>query len=257
MKKINLDPSKNLKKHFQTIYQLQAREYDLLVTREDHQKNLIHTIEKICAQNLKTPLHAASAIEVGAGTGRITAALLPCIHFIHAFDASEAMLEVAKEKLENLRHRNWKLGIADNESLPVESHAYHLSLAGWTFGHLTEWYPQEWKQKLAQVLSEFTRVLKPGGLALIIETLGTGRQVPRAPTPLLDEYYSILERQYQFNREEIRTDYHFESLEEAIRLTRFFFGNKIAQSIQKKGSPDIPEWTGIWWKLTDITKKAV
>ena len=46
----------------------------------------------------------------------------------------------------------------------------------------------------------------------------------------------------------IRTDYRFESLVEAETLTRFFFGDGLADQVVEKNWRILPEWTGIWWK---------
>jgi hypothetical protein len=45
----------------------------------------------------------------------------------------------------------------------------------------------------------------------------------------------------------IRTDYEFASVEEAVTLTRFFFGDELALQVQTANSPIVPECTGLWW----------
>ncbi len=45
----------------------------------------------------------------------------------------------------------------------------------------------------------------------------------------------------------IRTDYRFSSLAEAEALTRFFFGEALAQKVVQEGWITVPECTGIWW----------
>ena len=81
-----------------------------------------------------------------------------------------------------------------------------------------------------------------------METLGTGRESPLPPTPGLADYYAHLENQRGFSGTWIRTDYLFDSLEEAIDLVRFFFGETLANQVNVSQSPLVPECTGIWWK---------
>lgn len=45
----------------------------------------------------------------------------------------------------------------------------------------------------------------------------------------------------------IRTDYRFESLDEAERLTRFFFGGALADEVVRRKWITLPECTGLWW----------
>ena len=48
-----------------------------------------------------------------------------------------------------------------------------------------------------------------------------------------------------FSRVRIRTGYRFESLAED--LTRFFFGDALADRVAREGLVILPECTGIWW----------
>jgi hypothetical protein len=45
----------------------------------------------------------------------------------------------------------------------------------------------------------------------------------------------------------VRSDYHFQSLDEALHLSRFFFGEELAQQVAHNKSTFLPECTGIWW----------
>ena len=42
--------------------------------------------------------------------------------------------------------------------------------------------------------------------------------------------------------------YEQSSVEEAADLTRFFFGDEMADDVLAKGDPIVPECTGIWWR---------
>jgi len=50
-----------------------------------------------------------------------------------------------------------------------------------------------------------------------------------------------------FSRVRIRTDYRFASLPEAEDLTRFFFGDGLADRVADEALVVLPECTGIWW----------
>ncbi|HEX2989536.1 MAG TPA: hypothetical protein VHO49_02600, partial [Anaerolineales bacterium] len=51
-----------------------------------------------------------------------------------------------------------------------------------------------------------------------------------------------------FDSKWIRTDYRFESLDEAIELAGFFFGEELAEQVRANGSVILPECTGVWWR---------
>jgi hypothetical protein len=98
------------------------------------------------------------------------------------------------------------------------------------------------------VLEEMHRLAAPGGALIIMETLGTGSLTPAPPTEALGHYYAWLENDWGFSRQEIRTDYQFASVEEAVAKTKFFFGPELAQRIRQNGWSRLPEWTGVWGK---------
>ena len=109
------------------------------------------------------------------------------------------------------------------------------------------WYPDTWRREIASVLGQMQRVLRPGGTAIVVETLGTGRETPQPPNAGLAAYYAYLEQERGFSSTWIRTDYRFQSLAEAVQLTRFFFGDELAARVEREGLICLPECTGIWW----------
>jgi hypothetical protein len=52
---------------------------------------------------------------------------------------------------------------------------------------------------------------------------------------------------YGFSHKWIRTDYEFESVEQAVELTRFFFGEQLADDVHAQKLTRVPECAGIWW----------
>jgi len=72
------------------IYQFHPEQYDALVRAEDKDGNLLRAIRGIVR------LAGADVVELGAGTGRVTALLAPAVGTIRAFDIAAPMVEVAR-----------------------------------------------------------------------------------------------------------------------------------------------------------------
>jgi ubiquinone/menaquinone biosynthesis C-methylase UbiE len=227
---------------FEEIYAQHADQYDALISQEDYEGHLLPTLNSI------HPLEDADVIEFGAGTGRLTCLLAPVVRHIGAYDASAHMLSVAEANLRRLGVSNWRLTVADNRALPAETASADVTIEGWSFGHFPAWYPETWRDEIGKALAEMQRVLRPGGTAILIETMTTGSASPRPPTPALAEYYAWLEGEQGFSAKAIRTDYRFVSLDEAETLTRFFFGDALADRVRREKLVILPECTGIWWR---------
>jgi len=227
---------------FHHIYAEQAAAYDDMVACEDYQGNLWAALRGV------RPLDGLDVIEMGAGTGRLTLFLAPFVHRLTAFDLSPHMLSVTNDKISTAGLTNVITAAADNVALPVRSGVADVSIAGWSFGHACGWYPETWLTVIENMVSEMQRVLKPGGTAIIFETLGTGTDSPGAPTQALHSYYHFLEASWGFTRTVIQTDYRFESPEIAAERTRFFFGDALADRMLAEKMTILPEFTGMWHK---------
>lgn len=220
------------------IYQTQPERYDRLVASEDHQGNLARALA-----GLVEPSDAV-VVDLGTGTGRL-ARLLQGERRIVASDRSLAMLKVGRmQGLAESAEIEWVA--ADNRQVPLPNASADVVLAGWTLGHSVSWYGEDWPAEIGRALDEMIRVARRHGLLVIIETLGTGTESPRAPTRGLADYYRWLEEVHGFKRRWLRTDYRFESPEEAVSLTRFFFGDELAGRVAGGGGTIVPECTGLW-----------
>ena len=167
---------------------------------------------------------------------------------IYSFDMHLPMLRVASRMLEESGMENWSFTAADNRAMPLRHTIADVAIEGWSFAHVMGWYPDSWQQQTDKMLSEMARLLKPGGTMILIETMGTGQREPSPPADHLATLYRYWEEQHNFQYRWIRTDYQFESVEEADVLIRFFFGDAMAD-VQVAGQNIIvPECTGIWWK---------
>lgn len=228
--------------HFKQIYTSQAEMYDALVSQEDYQQNLLPALSKIY------PLRGAEIVEFGAGTGRLTLLLAPLVKSIRAFDESAHMLEMLNAKLTKAGITNCEVAVADNRKLPIADESADIAMEGWSFGHFCGWYHEHWRQEIEKALDEMQRLLRPGGAAILLETLGTGRETPQPPTPELADFYRWLQTEKGFEHSWIRTDYRFTSLTQAEQLTRFFFGSELADTVVANNLVILPECTGLWWR---------
>ena len=225
---------------YRQIYRERADEYERLVSREDYQGNIPATLQRIVA------LEGADVVELAAGTGRLTRLMVPLVRTIAAFDAESHMLDLARKILESMAKDNWSLKTGDFRKLSVPDNTADIVIEGWGLGHLVIWNWQRWEEELDLALSEMKRVARTGGTLLILETLGTGAEAPEPPTRELSLLYGRLENHFGFHRECIRTDFRFKSLDEAVRLIGFFFGEQLAARTHSLNRRIVPECTGIW-----------
>lgn len=238
-----IDPD-HINPDYRLIYRSEAERYDRLVRREDFMGNLLPAIASIQSPDDRVLL------ELGAGTGRLTRLLAPHAATITAVDLSAHMLAYAQTSLETSGLANCWLVQADNRRLPIIDQSFDFAIAGWSLGHLIGWHPGDWPQQIRKALKEINRSLRPAGVILIIETLGTGRSAPEPPNDSLAAYYAFLEEENGFIRTWLRTDYKFRSAAEAYELTNFFFGAELARELATKKQVILPECTGIWFKRT-------
>ncbi|MEM9457292.1 MAG: methyltransferase domain-containing protein [Myxococcota bacterium] len=227
--------------HFARIYQHQAEDYDQLVDKEDHEHNLRQRLLDLLAPG---DWQEREVVELGAGTGRLTRLLSPLVGRLRAFDASAAMLEVARRR-HDPRADHVEFAIAAHHQIPLDDAVADVAIEGWSFGHLAEGLPpSQGADAVRRAMDEMTRLVRPGGMLVLIETLGTGQTTPAPPAPFLDRLYQDLEHQ-GFARQWCRTDYAFASLPQARRLITFFFGASMVEHLDPQ-TLILPECTGIW-----------
>jgi ubiquinone/menaquinone biosynthesis C-methylase UbiE len=225
------------------IYQTDGDRYEALIAREDHQGNIIKALEEVVNPD------GQDILDLGAGTGRLAVMLAPRARSVQAFDTAEEMLRVCRQKLEGTGLSNWKVEVADHRQLPVEDSSADLVVSGWSVAYLHVWNPDTWRAELEQWMGEMKRVLRRGGHIVLFESLGTGNEEPME-LEHLKEYYPWLD-EAGFQKKWIRTDYMFESIQEAEELSRFFFGDELGDQVKKNDWVILPECTGVWWKRMD------
>jgi len=221
------------------IYQTDADRYEALISREDYQGNIMRVLDEIVNAD------GLDVFDLGAGTGRLTLMLAPNVKSIRAFDASDEMLRVCRERLVAGGFSNWQVDVADHRQLPVDDRSADLVVSGWSVAYLYSWHPETWRAELEKWLGEMKRVLRPGSFIVLYESLGTGNESP-IQLEHLREYYPWLD-EAGFQNKWIRTDYQFESIVEAEELSRFFFGDELGDKVKQNQWVILPECTGVWW----------
>jgi ubiquinone/menaquinone biosynthesis C-methylase UbiE len=221
-------------------YRSETENYDQLITREDFQGNILREIERIC------PPDGLDILDLGAGTGRFETMLAGRAASLTAVDLSHAMLEIARGKLVELGTKKFHLITGDHRSLPLRSQSFDLVISGWSICYLADWYPETWRGELDKAFTEIRRVIRTGGRVILLETQGTGFKKP-TPPPHLTSYFDYLQ-EAGFQYSWVRTDYHFTDLDEAVSISRFFFGEELAARVRVNDWIVLPECTGFWTK---------
>lgn len=227
----------NPEDHFIQIYTHHGQAYHELIRYEDVDGHLRPAIEAV------STFAGKAILDLGSGTGRIP--LMFPETPVTGLDLHRDML------LENQRQQApdpARLVQADMRALPFGGHSFEIVTAGWALGHFTGWFEEKWETEAAKVLNEMHRVVAPSGSILILETMTTGSHTAAPPNPALGAYYHWLEEEWGFTRQVIQTDFLFDDLDQAVRLTRFFFGDGLAKKVRKQGWVRLPEWTGLWSK---------
>ncbi len=229
----------------ENIYQNEAERYHALVSFEDYEQNLSKILTSLI-------LPGQTILESGSGTGRVTDMLFHHASDLVSFDLSFPMLSYARRRSHSEVSAFRGFACSDHRFLPVAKTTFDIVISGWSVCYLATWQKDDWVESVHQALREFLRVLRPEGLIILIETLGTGKTSPEPPLHMV-EYIKLLEKA-GFLRQWIRTDYHFPDMETARELTNFFFGRAMIESIENTLDPVLPECTGIWTcKASELT----
>jgi ubiquinone/menaquinone biosynthesis C-methylase UbiE len=211
-----------------------------LIAREDHQGNIPRAIDEIIQ------VDGLDILDLGAGTGRLTLLLAPRANSIRAFDASAEMLRVCRLRLIKGGLSNWQVEVADHRQLPVQDHSADLAVSGWSVSYLAVWSQENGHAELDKWRGEMKRVLREGGTIILFESLGTGNEMPIRLEHVESTYQWLDANGFEYKW--IRTDYRFESTEEAEELSRFFFGDELGDKVRQSNWVILPECTGVWWR---------
>jgi ubiquinone/menaquinone biosynthesis C-methylase UbiE len=227
--------------HFINIYHNRADDYQRMMEFEDVEGNLVGALERVSS------VAGKRVLDLGTGTGRLPVMLADQTKQMVGLDLHRGMLR-EHQRQQAQQNDLWGLVQGDMRLLPFPSDWADVVTAGWAIGHFVGWYGDDWQTQIGRVLSEMQRLVRPDGSLIIIETLTTGSMEPAPPNQGLATYYAWLESEWGFQRQQIRTDYQFDSVDEAVTRTEFFFGPELAATVREKGWARIPEWTGVWAK---------
>jgi ArsR family transcriptional regulator len=103
--------------------------------------------------------------DLGCGTGQLTETVAPYVTRVVAVDASQDMLDAARERV--VAARNVELRKGELESLPIESGELDAAMLSLVL-HYSPAPPR--------ALAEVARVLRPGGRVLVVDMLPHERQ---------------------------------------------------------------------------------
>jgi ArsR family transcriptional regulator len=98
--------------------------------------------------------------DLGCGTGQVSAALAPFVARVIAVDASAAMLQAAKKRLQGLDNVDLRRG--DLEALPIDDAQLDAATLMLVLHHVPE---------PARAIADLARVLTPGGRLILVDML--------------------------------------------------------------------------------------
>ena len=98
--------------------------------------------------------------DLGCGTGETSATLAPFVEHVIAVDASAAMLQAARKRLQSFD--NIELRRGDLEGLPIDDARLDAATLMLVLHHVPE---------PAHAIAEVARVLKPGGRFILVDML--------------------------------------------------------------------------------------
>jgi ubiquinone/menaquinone biosynthesis C-methylase UbiE len=164
-----------------------------------------------------------------------------------AFDLTPPMIRLAQAKLSRAGNTNWGLALADSRAMPLPDGCAGVAIEGWSFVQIMTWHPTTWRQEVGRAIREMLRLVRPGGVAILIETLGTGETTPKPPDRFIPAYdYFAFE--WGFTPTWIRTDFRFPTMAEAQATIAPLFGEAtLARAIHTDEGIILPECTGLWW----------
>lgn len=230
------------------IYTNHADKFDYLVSREDHQKNLLRKIFTI------KDIRNLDVIELGAGTGRLTFQLTQFVKHVTAFELMDGMLAYARTKKDQTGTNNCTFLKGDAIHIAARDNSADIAIEGWGIGQMLSFSKDVWQATLDHSIEEMKRIVKPGGHIFLIESLGILAEEPMEPR-FFSKLYQVFETKFGFKREWVRTDYKFDSAAMAEYYIGFYFGDEAAKHVKEKNLSIVPECTGIWWLANDKLKK--
>ena len=147
-------------------YSQRAHEYERIYDKPERQADLARLRE-----HLRRAVAGRRVLELACGTGFWTAAIADCADAIHATDASEEVLEIARAKQLDTTRAAFALGDAYHPAAPTPD---------FDAGLVFFWWSHVPRARLAEFLMSFHAALKPGARVVFADN----RFVPGSSTPI-------------------------------------------------------------------------
>jgi ubiquinone/menaquinone biosynthesis C-methylase UbiE len=229
-----------VKPDYDHLFANQAEKYDRLVSAEDYQGNLLHTLTGMGL------LHRDHAVaDLGTGTGRVAFLLAPLVRHVYGIEPVGGMLRVAEEKKQKLGVRNVDFLPGEHKDTSLPAKSIDVIVEGWAFLRAYRCSYPDWRTEFEGIVAEMRRILRSHGVVILIETMGSLQLWDAVPEGVI-ELYRYFEKELGLRKTVIRTDYRFCDVEEAADLGNFFFGDEIGEEIRRIGDRVVPEATAIW-----------
>ncbi len=158
--------------------------YEGWASTYDAPGNQLIDIEEPIVQRILAGLPVGVALDAACGTGRHAAYLAELGHTVVGVDSSPEMLAVARQKLPDI-----ELHEADLVDLPLPDRSVDAVVCALALTHVPE---------LAPALTEFARVLRPGGHLVVSDPRGVidgvGLPMPRTDADGSSAYLPVWQR---------------------------------------------------------------
>ena len=225
---------------YDLLFADQAEKYDRLVAAEDHEGNLLRALRQLGRLNREQ-----AVADLGTGTGRVAFLVAPIVRHVYGIEPVGGMLRFAESKKQKLGVTNVDFLPGEHRDIPLPDHSIDLIIEGWAFLRAFSCAYPEWRAEFDAIAQETKRILRPRGAVIYIETMGSLHiwDTPPARTALLYDYF---ENELGLRKTVIRTDFQFPTIEDAVDLGTFFFGDEVGAEIRQIGAPIVPEATALW-----------
>jgi ubiquinone/menaquinone biosynthesis C-methylase UbiE len=226
--------------NYDVLFADHAEKYDRFVSAEDFQGNLLRTLKQVAHLN-----RDQAVADLGTGTGRVAFILCPIVRHVYGVEPVGGMRLVADAKKQRLGVRNVDFLPGEHKDIPLPDNSIDLIVEGWAFLKAFRTVYPEWRAEFDAIIAEMKRILRPKGIVVLIETMGSMRIWQDVPEKNV-ELYDYFEKELCLKKTIIRTDYKFATKEEAVDYCTFFFGDEVGAEVSEIGEPIVPEATALW-----------